>query len=95
MYSNEHNLQELLKKAYRRLDMQDTVDEIEVKEAYKRVVGDLIFRLTWNVQYKEGVLRVRLSSAALRQELFCRRESLKQTLNENIGHDVVKKIEFY
>ena len=91
MYSNEHNLQELLKKAYRRLDMQDTVDEIEVKEAYKRVVGDLIFRLTWNVQYKEGVLRVRLASAALRQELFCRRESLKQTLNENIGHDVVKK----
>ena len=95
MYSNEHNLQELLKMAYRRLDMQDTVDEIEVKEAYKRVVGDLIFRLTWNVQYKEGVLRVRLASAALRQELFCRRESLKQTLNENIGHDVVKKIEFY
>ena len=50
MYSNEHTLQDLLKKAYRSLDMDDTVDVMEVRNAYHKVVGDLISRLTWSVR---------------------------------------------
>ena len=30
MYSNEHTLQDLLRKAYHRLDMDDTAQEMEV-----------------------------------------------------------------
>ena len=94
MYSNEHTLQDLLKKAYRSLDMDDTVDVMEVRNAYHKVVGDLISRLTWSVRYDAGVLTVALASAALRQELTFRKEGLAARINEVLGRPVVKSIRF-
>lgn len=94
MYKNEHTLQELLKKAYHNLDMDDTVCEMEVLRAYKQVVGDLISKLSRSVQYQKGTLTVVLASAALRQELFYRRESLAEKINEVVGRPVVSKIVF-
>ena len=94
MYSNEHTLQDLLRKAYHRLDMDDTAQEMEVVRAYRSVVGDLISRLTTKARYTMGVLRVELASAALRQELYYRRSSLTDRINETLGSTAVKKIEF-
>ena len=94
MYSNEHTLQELLKKAYHRLDMDDTAREMEVLRVYKAVVGDFISRLTTKVRFEQGVLTVQLASAALRQELTYRRTSLTEKINEMLGYPAVKKIVF-
>ena len=94
MYSNEHTLQELLKKAYHRLDMDDTAREMEVVRVYRAVVGDFIGRLTTKVHFGEGVLTVELASAALRQELIYRRTSLMEKINNTLGHAAVKKIVF-
>ena len=94
MYSNEHTLQDLLKQAFRRLEMDDTVTEIEVRRQYNILVGDLISRLTWSLSFKDGILTARLASAALRQELFYRRNSLLEKINDNLGRDAVKEIRF-
>lgn len=94
MYSNEHTLQELLKKAYHRLDMDDAANEVEVKRAYGVVVGDFINRLTESVRYNKGTLTVSIVSAALKQELFYRRSSLMDKINEALGRQAVQKIVF-
>ena len=65
MYSNEHTLQDLLKQAFHRLDMDDTANEIDVKYAYRQVAGNLINQLTWSIQFKDGVLRLGIASPAL------------------------------
>lgn len=95
MYSNEHTLQDLLRKAFHRLEMDDMADEIEVKQAYHRVVGDLISRLTTNVRFDRGTLTVRLASPALRHELSYRRAGLIEAMNNALGRNVVKTINFY
>lgn len=95
MYSNEHTLQDLLAKAYHRLDMDETVSEMEVKKAYAIVVGDFINRLTESVKFKNGVLRLKLSSAALRQELYYRRDGMMDRINEILDGSVVKRIEMF
>ncbi len=94
MYSNEHTLQELLRKAYHRLDMDDTANEIEVKYAYRNVVGDFINRLTYSIRFNKGTLTLSISSAALKQELFYKRSSLAEKINEAIGRSAVKNIVF-
>ncbi|MBP5645717.1 MAG: DUF721 domain-containing protein [Bacteroidales bacterium] len=94
MYSNEHTLQDLLQQAFRRLDMDDTVTEIEVRRMYNALVGDLISRLTWKLTFKDGVLTAKMASAALRQELFYRRNSLMDKINDNLGRKAVKEIRF-
>lgn len=95
MYSNEHTLQDLLAKAYHRLDMDETVSEMEVKKAYAIVVGDFINRLTESVKFKNGVLQLKLSSAALRQELYYRRDGMMDRINEILDGSVVKRIEMF
>lgn len=94
MYSNEHTLQDLLKKAYRRLDMEESATELEVKDVYEKVVGDLISRLTWKVSFKNGILALSIASPGLRQELWYRRESLVTRINDILGRQAVKKIVF-
>jgi hypothetical protein len=94
MYSNEHTLQDLLKKAYHRLDMDDTANEMEVKYAYSKVVGDFINRLTYAASFRKGTLTLSIASAALKQELFYKRTSLAEKINEAIGRNVVNKIIF-
>lgn len=94
MYSNEHTLQELLRMAYHRLDMDDTANEMEVKYAYSKVVGDFINRLTYKVKFKGGTLTLSIPSAALKQELFYKRTSLAERINDAVGRVVVKKIVF-
>ncbi|MBR3725299.1 MAG: DUF721 domain-containing protein [Bacteroidales bacterium] len=94
MYSNEHTLQDLLRKAYQRLDMTEAVTEMEVKEAYKKVVGDLIGKLTWEIRFKDGTLKVSIASPGLRQELWYRRESLMEKINDMLGRPVIKRIVF-
>ncbi len=93
-YTNEHTLQDLLQQAFRRLDMGEAVTEIEVRRAYKSIVGDLISRLTWDLAFKDGILTARVASAALRQEMFYRRTSLADKLNETLGTNTVKEIRF-
>lgn len=85
-------MQQLLKQAYHKLDMDDTAREMEVVQVYGVVVGDFIKRLTQKVSYSQGVLTVRLASAALKQELAYRRTSLADKINETLGYTAVRKI---
>ncbi|MCR5822422.1 MAG: DUF721 domain-containing protein [Bacteroidales bacterium] len=94
MKEPDYKLSGWLKQAFKTINMDDTATEIEVRDAYSRLVGDLIMKLTWEINFDKGVLRVKLASAALRQELTLRRESLQQKLNETLGRNAVKQIVF-
>ena len=78
--------------ALRRLDHGDFADELRVERVYRQLAGDLISRLTASVPFSHGVLSLRLSSAALRHEMFNRRESLRQHINDHLGSETVKTI---
>ena len=88
----DRTLNYYLQGALRRLDHGDFADELRVETVYRQLAGDLISRLTSSVQFSHGVLSLRLSSAALRHEMFNRRESLRQRINDNLGVEAVKTI---
>ena len=81
-----------IQRMLRQWDMADYASEIEVEQAYRRLAGDLIMRLTQRVSFKKGTLWLKYMSAALRQEMTYRRESLRQKMNEDLGREAVKKI---
>lgn len=76
----------------RRYEMGELASQMKVERVYRALVGDLISRLTTSIVFTGGTLRLRLLSAALRQELTMRRESLRQRINESLGNESVKKI---
>lgn len=92
---HEYSLQDLLKVIYRNEDMTDALIERQTIDAYYQVVGDLISKLTGKIVLRGGVLHVHLSSAALRQEMTMRKESLLEKINAQHDGLAVKDIVFY
>lgn len=65
--------------------MEKPIMERRVVEQWPQLMGDTVARLTRSVEVTDGVLYVRLSSAALRQQLFEMRFDLIKKLNEAVG----------
>lgn len=81
-----------MERFFRRYELTDTASEMRVERIYRALVGDTISRLTLKLSYKKGTLRLHLASAALRQELTFRKESLRHAINDQLGSEEVKKI---
>ena len=64
--------------------------EVQVEEAWPRVMGDIVNKLTRSVEVKDGMLFVRVNSAALKTQLFENRFELVRKLNEAVGAEVIK-----
>lgn len=77
---------------FKQLDMGEFASEQEVLRVYRLLVGDLIYKLTPTFIYRDGTLKLRFSAAALRQEMFYRRESLRAKMNAELKGNIVKKI---
>ena len=65
--------------------LEQSVLDVQVEEAWPRVMGDMVNSLTRSVEVKNGVLIVRVSSAALKAQLFENRFELVRKLNEAVG----------
>lgn len=81
-----------IQRMLRQWDLADFATEVEVERVYRQLAGDLISRLTQRLSFKKGTLRLKYMSAALRQEMTYRRESLRDKINSELGAEVVKKI---
>ena len=77
---------------FKQLDRSEFATEMEVQRAYRLLAGDLIYKLTPTVTYRNGTLRLRFAAAALRNEMTMRRESLRLKMNNELHGDVIKKI---
>ena len=70
--------------------MEKPVLEVQIEEVWPQVMGDVVTRLTRSVEVKDGVLLVRVNSAALKTQLFENRFELVRKLNEAVGAQVIK-----
>ncbi len=66
--------------------------ERQLVAKWGEVMGALVSDLTRSVEIKNGVLYVKVKSAALRQQLFeCRFEVVKK-MNESVGAEVIRDV---
>ncbi len=70
--------------------LEQSVLDVQVEEAWPRVMGDMVNSLTRSVEVKNGVLIVRVSSAALKAQLFENRFELVRKLNEAVGAKAIR-----
>ena len=70
--------------------LEQSVLEVQVEEVWPHVMGDIVTKLTRSVEVKDGMLIVRVNSAALKTQLFENRFELVRKLNEAVGAEVIK-----
>lgn len=70
--------------------LEKPVLEVQVEEAWPRVMGETVAHLTRSVEVKDGMLIVHVNSAALKAQLFENRFDLVRKLNEAVGAEAIR-----
>lgn len=90
---NQYKLVDVIKKIYRRYQLEDKVLEAEIYARWEQLAGSHVNNRTREVRFKAGKLTVFLNSASLRQELSLRKEPMMQYINDRLDLRPVKEIE--
>lgn len=90
MKSNSSDITDALVSFLRESGLEQSVLEVQIEEVWPRVMGTMITKMTRSVEVKDGMLYVRVNSAALKAQLFENRFELVSKLNEAVGANVIK-----
>jgi predicted nucleic acid-binding Zn ribbon protein len=74
----------------RETGLEQQVLEVQMEEIWPSVMGETVAKLTRSVEVKNGMLYVKVSSAALKTQLFENRFELVRKLNEAVGAQVIR-----
>ncbi|MBO4250716.1 MAG: DUF721 domain-containing protein [Paludibacteraceae bacterium] len=88
--TNSLSLDDALVAFLRESGLEKSVLEVQIEEAWPKVMGDVVTRLTRSVEVKDGMLIVKVNSAALKTQLFENRFELVRKLNEYVGSAVIR-----
>ena len=75
-------------------DIESAVLEHKALQLWSNVVGPGVNRMTTERYVDDGVITVKISSAALRNDLMLSRSSIINSLNNLVGKPVIKEIIF-
>lgn len=87
---NSMSISEALVSYLRESGLEQSVLDVQIEEIWPQVMGETVKKLTRSVEMKDGMLIVRVSSAALKAQLFENRFELVRKLNEAVGAPAIK-----
>jgi hypothetical protein len=90
--NNQSTVGDVLKQIIQVNKLQPGMDQIDVKEAWKSLMGNGVNHYTKNVVLKKSTLYIQLTSAVLREELSHGKSKIIAMLNEDLGREVVTDV---
>ena len=90
--NNQSTVGDVLKQIIHVNKLQPGMDQIDVKDAWKNLMGNGVNSYTQEVILKGSTLYVKLTSAVLREELGYGKQKIITMLNEELRKEVVKDI---
>lgn len=90
--NNQSTVGDVLKHIIQENKLQPGMDQIDVKDAWKNLMGNGVNHYTKNVVLRKTTLYVELSSSVLREELSMGKAKIVAMINEELGREVVKDV---
>ena len=90
--NDSNKLKDIIPRMLEENRLKEGMDQIQVQETWARVMGPGIANYTQEVRLKEGILVVKLSSSALRQELEYGKEKILRMMDESLADVRIKGI---
>lgn len=90
--NNQSSIGEVLQQIIQVNKLQLGMDQIDVKDAWRSLMGNGVNSYTKNVVLKGNTLYVELSSAVLREELSHGKSKIVAMINEELKRDVVRDV---
>ncbi len=92
---NDQSIKDVLSQIIKnnpKLDKGLTLQRLQ--EVWKESLGQVINNYTDEMTYHKGCVRVRITSAPLRQELSMGKVKIINILNEHLGSETIKELTF-
>lgn len=91
-FNEESPISDVLKQFISQNKLEAGMDVVNVREAWKNLMGNGINNYTTEIQLKGSTLYVALSSAVLREELSYGKDKIIKMINEELRKDLVTSL---
>jgi hypothetical protein len=91
-FNEESPISDVLKQFISQNKLESGMDVVNVREAWKNLMGNGVNNYTTEIQLKGSVLCVALSSAVLREELGYGKDKIIKMINEELRKDLITNL---
>mgnify|MGYP003618480289 FL=1 len=91
-FNEESSIGDVLKQFISQNKLEAGMDVVNVRDAWKNLMGNGVNNYTTEIQLKGSTLYVALSSAVLREELSYGKDKIIKMINEELRKDVVTNL---
>jgi predicted nucleic acid-binding Zn ribbon protein len=95
MQKNDKKIGELVEMFVQSGRIKPKLFEKKIENAWMELMGRSINRYTRSITLREQILRVKIDSAPLRQELHYARDKIKEKLNEFLREEYIQEVKIY
>lgn len=89
------SIKEIIRNLFNNPSSPLSMDKKELCDAWEEIAGDMLKEQCTPEWLRKGILGIRVSTPIMLQEMRFREKLLRKKLNERIGREAIKKIEFY
>lgn len=90
--NNQNTVGEVLGEIIQVNKLQGGIDNVAVREAWKKLMGNGVNNYTSGIMLKGNTLYVELTSAVLRQELQYGKDKIIKMINEELGREILQQV---
>lgn len=90
--SNENSLKEVIEQLIDTYRLRDRLNEVKIRRTWEDVMGNAISNRTDHLSVNNGTLVIKVSSAALREELTFRKDQICELMNKELGGPFLTKV---
>jgi len=91
---NTELLRDIIGQVLKNNHLDKKLYEKHILDAWPKILGENIKQYTSDLTIKNKILYVTLTSSVLRHDLFISRTEIKNSLNSEVGVEVIKEIIF-
>lgn len=90
--SHAVSIGEAVRQFLRENNLEKPLSEQHISDFWKAAVGSVVVPYTKNIEIKDTTLFVKISNAALRNELFMQRFTIVRRINEQAGYQIINDL---
>ncbi|MDO9037092.1 MAG: DUF721 domain-containing protein [Lutibacter sp.] len=91
-FNEFQSMEDLMKDVIKENKLTKGMNQISVKEAWAKLMGNGVVSYTSKVELNGKTLVVKLKSSVLREELSYGKEKIIKMMNEELGEELISKI---
>ncbi|MBD78791.1 MAG: hypothetical protein CL840_07715 [Crocinitomicaceae bacterium] len=89
---NEYTIKDLIQKMLKSYQIEDKVQETELRQSWEKLMGSMIDKHTVQLAIKNEKLYLKVDSPVLRQELSYGKSLIIEKVNDHYGKAVIKDV---